>query len=303
MGAIGWRDFWNSTNYIYVNARHRNLHDRLVARDIAGFIPSRDAAVLDYGCGEATAAETVAGCCRDLFLCDSAPNIHARLTSRFTGHAKITVLSPEEVRTLPRDSLDVIVVNGLLQYLQKNDLNELLGTLHLLLKDNGIVVIGDVIPRGRSIFADAAALLGFGFKSGFFIAALYGLVRTFFSNYLWLLLVHGLRRYDEAEILAILRNAGFVAERHYPNIGHNQGRMTFVASRAAVASDPILTKPKDSTTDKFTTAKPYEIPISGNSVAATATRGSCGLDDWRFSIMQQWLNILSAAVPSTSGAR
>jgi SAM-dependent methyltransferase len=228
---MGWRDFWNSANYIYVNARHRNLHDRLVARDIVGFITSHDAAVLDYGCGEATAAEMVADCCRNFILCDEAPNVRARLTSRFTGHAKITVLSPEEVWALQRNSLSVIVLNGLLQYLPQSELKELLATLRPLLKDDGIIVIGDVIPRDRSIFADAMALLSLGFKSGFFIAALYGLVRTFFSKYLILLLERGLRRYDEAEILAILRTAGFVAQRRYPNIGHNQGRMTFVAFR------------------------------------------------------------------------
>ena len=245
---MSWRDFWNSAHYIYVNARHRNLHERLVARDIVGFISSRDAAVLDYGCGEATAAEMVAGCCRSLILCDAAPNIRARLTSRFTGHAKITVLSPEEVRALPRDSLSVIVVNGLLQYLPKIEVTELLAILRPLLKDDGIIVIGDVIPRDRSIFADAAALLGFGFKSGFFIAALYGLVKTFFSEYRILLREPGLHRYDEAEILAILRTSGFVAHRRYPNIGHNQGRMTFVAfrlcasSRAAEGSGPIHDK-------------------------------------------------------------
>lgn len=243
--TMGWCDFWNGPHYIYVNDRHRNLHDRLVAREIVGFISSRDAAVLDYGCGEASAAEMVAGCCRSLILCDAAPNIRMHLTSRFSGHEKITVLSPEEVRALPRDSLNLIVVNGLLQYLPKIELKELLAILGSLLKDDGIIVLGDICPREQSIFADVAALLGFGFKSGFFIAALYGLVRTFFSKYLMLLLKHGLCRYDEAEILAILRTAGLVAERRYPNIGHNQGRMTFVAfrlcapPRAAEGPDPI----------------------------------------------------------------
>src|SRR5262249_3587512 len=151
----------------------------------------------------------------------------------------------EEVRALRRDSLNVIVVNGLLQYLSKIELKELLAMLRSLLKNDGIIVIGDVIPRDRSIFSDAPALLGFGFQGGFFIAALYGLVRTFFSEYRRLLLELGLYRYDEAEILAILRTAGFIAQRRYPNIGHNQGRMTFVAlrlcasSRAAEGPDPI----------------------------------------------------------------
>jgi SAM-dependent methyltransferase len=227
---MGWRDFWNGTHYIYVNARHQNLHDRLVARDIAGFISCREAAVLDYGCGEATAAERVADCCQRLILCDAAPNVRTRLASRFAEHAKIAVLTPEEIRELPRNSQSVIVINGLLQYLSETELKELLAILRPLLKNDGILVIGDVIPRDRSIFADAAALLGFAFEHKFFIAALFGLVKTFFSEYSRLLLELGLRRYDESEILAILRTAGFIAQRRYPNIGHNRGRMTFVAS-------------------------------------------------------------------------
>jgi SAM-dependent methyltransferase len=238
-GTMSWRDYWNSPNYIYVNARHRNLHDFLVARDIVGLISSRDAAVLDYGCGQATAAEIVADRCRSLVLCDAAVNIRMHLISRFREHEKITVLSPEEVRTLPRDSLNIIVMNGVLQYLSELELKESLAILGSLLKDDGIIVIGDVSPRDRSIFADAAALLGFGFKNGFFTAALYGLTRTFFSKYLMLLLKQGLHRYDEAEMLAILRTEGLVAERRYPNLGYNQGRMTFVASRlSAVTGGP-----------------------------------------------------------------
>jgi 2-polyprenyl-3-methyl-5-hydroxy-6-metoxy-1,4-benzoquinol methylase len=233
---LGWRDFWNSEHFIYVNSRHRNLHYHLIAHDAVGFISSCDDVVLDYGCGEAIAAEMVAACCRNLILSDAAPNIRTRLSSRFAGYAKIAVLSPEEVSDLSRDSLDVIIINGILQYLEKIELKELLATLDPLLKDDGVMVIGDIIPRDRSIFADAAALLSFGFKSGFFIAAVYGLLRTFFSEYRGLLLKFGLRRYDEAEILAILRAAGFVAQRRHLNIGHNQGRMTFVASRLGGSS-------------------------------------------------------------------
>jgi SAM-dependent methyltransferase len=240
---MSWRDYWNSPNYIYVNARHRNLHDCLVARGIVGFISSRDAAVLDYGCGQASAAEMVADCCRSLVLCDAAPNIRMHLTSRFRQHEKITVLSPEEVRALPRSSLNVIIMNGVLQYLTEIELKELLAILGSLLKDDGIIVIGDVSPHDHSMFADAAALLGFGFKSGFFTAALYGLARTFFSKYLMLVLKHGLRRYDEAEMLAILRTEGLAAERRYPNLGYDQGRMTFVASRLCLP--PLATEGPD----------------------------------------------------------
>ena len=49
---MNWRDFWNRENSIYVNDRHRALHDERVARDIA--------ALIDGGFAP-TAAATVAG--------------------------------------------------------------------------------------------------------------------------------------------------------------------------------------------------------------------------------------------------
>ena len=104
--------------------------------------------------------------------------------------------------------------------------------LRPLLKEDGRLVIGDVIPRGQSPVADALSLLRFGWEGGFLIAAGIGLVRTFFSDYRKLRADLGLSFHDEHEMLAILDHAGFAGERRRENIGHNQGRMTFIAQRA-----------------------------------------------------------------------
>ena len=45
----------------------------------------------------------------------------------------------------------------------------------------------------------------------------------------------GLSRYSEAQMLSLLTQNGFTAHRAENNIGHNQGRMLFLAS--PVASD------------------------------------------------------------------
>src|SRR4026207_184220 len=51
---VKFYDFKHSV--IYVNARHRDVHYRKIAEDIRAYVPSPTAHVLDYGCGEATAA-------------------------------------------------------------------------------------------------------------------------------------------------------------------------------------------------------------------------------------------------------
>ena len=51
-----WIAFWDSEHSIYVNARHRDVHYRAIAQDLRAQLPA-DAAVLDYGCGEALHAD------------------------------------------------------------------------------------------------------------------------------------------------------------------------------------------------------------------------------------------------------
>ena len=57
---MSWRDFWNQDTPIYVSERHKVLHYWRIANDIGRLVPSPDAWVLDYGCGEALSANRVA---------------------------------------------------------------------------------------------------------------------------------------------------------------------------------------------------------------------------------------------------
>lgn len=231
--ASNWLDFFNGDHAIYVNERHKALHDRLVAGDIAALVGAQDAVVLDFGCGEATEAATVALRCATLYLSDAAPAVLARVTARHAGDPKIRPLPPDGVEALPPESLDLVVVNSLLQYLSRDDLTHWLAVWHGRLKPGGRLVLGDVIPPDVSPLTDASALLRFGFEGGFLLAALGGLVRTALSDYRTLRTRLGLSTYAEADILGLVRAAGFEAARRRPNIGHNQARMTIVGTKPA----------------------------------------------------------------------
>jgi SAM-dependent methyltransferase len=226
---MNWRDYWNQDTPIYTGERHKLLHYRLVANDIVGLIPSPDAAVLDYGCGEALFADRVAAKCGHLYLSDAAPLVRERLREKFGGHGKITILAPDEVAVLPEASLDLIVVNSLLQYLS---LDELRGTLRLWrgkLKPDGRLVLADVVPPDVSPVTDARALLSFAWQGGFLGSAFLGLARTAFSEYRKIREEIGLSQYTEEDMADILGEAGFTAERMARNLGHNPARMTFLA--------------------------------------------------------------------------
>jgi SAM-dependent methyltransferase len=230
MDWVSFYDFKHSV--IYVNARHRDVHYRTIAQDIRGYVPSRDAIVLDYGCGEATSAHLVAEAAGHLTLVEAAPNVRAALTARYEGNAKINVLTPDQVLALPDASFDLIVLHSVAQYLSPQELERLLMQFRRLLKPSGMFVLGDIVPPQFAAPAAALALLRFGAKNGFFLAALGGLMRIFISDYLKLKAKVGLSHYTEAGMLAKLSASGFRAERAERNIGHNQRRMTFVARTA-----------------------------------------------------------------------
>jgi SAM-dependent methyltransferase len=225
-----WLSFWNSPNRIYVNDHHRDVHYRDVALQIRALVPSPSATVIDYGSGEATAAHLVAEAARRLILSDGAPAVRAKLAAHFENNPKITVLSPEEIAALPGGTADLIVMNSVAQYLKRAELDDLLALFRRLLAPGGRLVIGDVIPPHTSAGTEVFALLRLAWRNGFVGPALLGLVRTLFSNYRALRTKLGLSHYGEAEMLEVLRSAGFRAERRYPNIEHNQQRMTFVAT-------------------------------------------------------------------------
>jgi SAM-dependent methyltransferase len=224
---VSFYDFKHSV--IYVNARHRNVHYRMIAEDIRGYIPSPAARVLDYGCGEATSADLIAAGCSHLTLAEAAPNVRASLVARFSGHAKVSVVTPDQVTAMPAAAFDLIIMHSVAQYLTGAELDRVLAMFRKLLKPDGLLVVGDIVPPHFAAPAAALALLRFGARNGFLGAAMLGLLRIFFSDYMRLRKTAGLSHYEEARLLAKLSVAGFGARRAPGNIGHNQHRMTFIA--------------------------------------------------------------------------
>ncbi|WP_407148387.1 class I SAM-dependent methyltransferase [Bradyrhizobium sp. ORS 86] len=224
-----WIDYYDSTHTIYASRLHRDLHFEGIARDIIGYISSPDAVVLDYACGEALSAAKVADACARLYLAEPAPGVRGRLASRFAPNAKISVRSLDDLQQMDRNSLDLVVMNSVAQYMTPQELDSAFAVIHRLLKPSGRFVLGDILRPEVGMIRDVLALLHFGATHGFLRDALIGLVSTALSDYRQLRNRVGLQRYGEAEMIAKLDQAGFSAARSPRNIGHNPWRMTFVA--------------------------------------------------------------------------
>jgi ubiquinone/menaquinone biosynthesis C-methylase UbiE len=227
-----WIDYYDSTHTIYASKRHRDLHFELIARDIVGFITSPDAVVLDYSCGEALSAARVADACSQLILAEPAPGVRGRLIARFAPNIKIRVRSLEDLRKMPEQTIDLVVMNSVAQYMSVEELDAALAVVRRLLRPSGRLVLGDILRPEVGMLTDVIALLRFAAKHGFLKDAMVGLVSTALSDYGKLRARVGLQRYSEAEITAKLAKSGFSASRAPFNIGHNPWRMTFIARHA-----------------------------------------------------------------------
>jgi ubiquinone/menaquinone biosynthesis C-methylase UbiE len=232
-----WIDYYDSTHTIYASKLHRDLHFQVVAKDIVGYIPSPDAVVLDYACGEALSAARVADACGTLILAEPAPGVRGRLIARFAPNTRIRVRSLDDLRNMKEKSIDLAVMNSVVQYMTPAELDLAFAVVRRLLKPGGRLVVGDVLRPEVGMPRDVIALLRFARSHGFLRDALVGLVSTALSDYRHLRSRVGLQRYSETEMVAKLEAAGFSASRAQPNMGYNPWRMTFVA-RQAVAPAP-----------------------------------------------------------------
>jgi SAM-dependent methyltransferase len=233
-----WVAYYDSEHSIYVNDHHRDVHYARLAEAIASHVPCPTAAVLDYGCGEALHADRVAAAAGRLTLAEAGPAVRGRLIERFDANPKILVMSTDRVASLPPQSLDLVILHSVSQYLTPEEFARTAGLFHRLLKSGGLLLVGDVVTPRASAIADSWALLRFGWRDGFFCAAVLGLIRTFFSDYWRLRTKIGLTRYTEQDMAGKLLAAGFNVTRARVNLGHLATRMTFLARKMPEAMRP-----------------------------------------------------------------
>ena len=93
-----WRSFWDGEHSIYVNARHKDVHYREIAEQIAAFVPGPQARVLDYGSRRGDPRRQASRrSAAEVLLCESAASVRAAMAAHFAGNPRIKVCSPEEL--------------------------------------------------------------------------------------------------------------------------------------------------------------------------------------------------------------
>ena len=135
-----------------------------------------------------------------MFLAEPAPGVRGRLIARFAPNTKIRVRSLDDVRKMPEKSIDLVVMNSVVQYMTPAEFDAALVNIRRILKPSGRLVLGDVLKPEVGMFSDVLALLRFAAKHGFLKDALKGLASSALSDYRQLRTRVGLQRYSEDDI-------------------------------------------------------------------------------------------------------
>jgi cyclopropane fatty-acyl-phospholipid synthase-like methyltransferase len=227
-----WLDFWNSPNAIYASSHHQRVHSAKVLAGVSGFVPvGGEWVVLDWGCGDAVAAGALAQSCRTLLLFEPAQTIRSRLLASYAGHPKIEVLDEAKLEAVAPDSVDLIVVNSVVQYLSRQQFVDALALFRRLLKSDGTLLLGDIIEPDTPLLRHVMTFLRFAWQNAFFLAGILSLVRNLTSPYCPLRRGAGFACYRMAEMLAVLDDNGFVGERLPSNIAVSQLRSSYLARK------------------------------------------------------------------------
>ena len=222
-----WTEFWSGKHSIYVSPRHVEAHFRRLTDDLAALLPRHAGArVLDYGCGDALGAPSLAARGHHIALYDAASEVQRRIAQRFAGATHITVLDDSSLAAR-EGQFDAIIVSSVVQYIPRAALPSVMARWHGLLAPGGILIVADVMRPDAGMAEDIGDLLGFAWREGFLLSAVTGLARTFFSDYRRMRQKLGLARYTKEEFLGLLTAAGLRAELLAANPGPNRHRQGF----------------------------------------------------------------------------
>lgn len=230
MNSADWISYWNNEGRDGCCHRHKATLDSRVSEDIARYVPE-GGAVLDYGCGRNGFIEDLIHKADQLILCDAAVSVREEMNRRFDNHERIMVLSPEELALFPDGAFGLIVMHSVAQYLSVAELQSALVTIERLMKENGRLLLGDIVPTDNSAFSDTYAFLQFWSREGGALSAAYCLFRMMFSPYTKVRIGVGLQTYDDATLLDMLRSSGLICDRLARNIGHNQTRLSYLCRK------------------------------------------------------------------------
>jgi len=158
-----------------------------------------------------------------IFLYDKSEYFLGQLEKRFASFPQIGV-----VRSL-RDvqgPVSLIIINGVIHYMTKSELEEMLRELRGLCNFKTRIIISDIVPPGYSKLVDTLSQLRTGLRKNFFKKLLSFIMTNLRENPKQSLSSSSFHLYDEEDFKQILSRFGYTARKTEKNFSFSNYRYT-----------------------------------------------------------------------------
>ena len=141
---------------------------------------SSETRILDFGCGHGYLAYLLADRVKNVYIHDASPSMME--IARYANGKKNNVIALEK---LPGNTptMDYILANSVIQYMTPDILKDTLRLWRTLLKDEGKIIVSDVLTENLRFFSEILGLLTFSLSQGYLMGQLSQLASLLFSNY------------------------------------------------------------------------------------------------------------------------
>ena len=164
-----------------------------------------------------------------MFLYDRSNSFAAAASERFLDESAIHVLDSNSLAELEEHSLDAIVVCSVLQYLDDDELHDLLTLCARLLSPNGVLALVDILPLELDLMDDVRDIIEADLSGIPLADATAHLAALGLSMLRRLRHRLRLRRFSGEELLSLLSDVGLEGSLSRHNFKPARGRQTWLA--------------------------------------------------------------------------
>lgn len=229
-----WRNYWEVPALASQMHEHRVQSQYYVKELEKAISLDSKMRVLDFGCGFGFVAEELAGKVSEVLLWDASRNMRSRAQqlNASCGNVRLVDLSNEQaIASSP--SVDLILVNSVVQYMNREELSIWLTRWRAMLAPNGRVVLSDLLPPiAPSFFFELYEAFVFNVKRGLLLhllspATFAGLKRYSKTSQV----AEPLLRLGEEALAELAKTAGLSAEIMSKNLTYFSRRLTAVFTK------------------------------------------------------------------------
>lgn len=142
-----WRTYWE-VPAISTQQREHQVQSRYYLRKLEAAISlSPEMRVLDFGCGFGFVAEGLSEKVSEVLLWDASSNMRSQAQHLNAARANVRLIDLSTEKALAQSlSLDLILVNSVIQYMGSEEFSTWLTCWRNMLASNGRIVLSDLIP-------------------------------------------------------------------------------------------------------------------------------------------------------------